>query len=138
MPNAPGIPKIEYGSPTTTITFEYPPKGPDSEGERLRQVGRVTESKSGQQQVITDYITETNRLKFSFLTETLKDEVKTFLTTHAMLGKTFTYFKDKDIPASAITVSLDRRSYTPRIRRLFASGDDYKYEIELTIRRVIV
>jgi len=136
MANAPGIPKIVFNA--TTITYVFPPKGPDSEGETLRQVGRVTVSKSGKEQVITDFIEEINDVRLSFLTEALKDSTKTFLTTHALLGKSFSYFKDKDTPASEIVVTLDRRGFRPRIRRMFPSGFDYLYEIRLSMRRVIV
>lgn len=140
MANSPGIPEFRYpaDTPTVTITLTYPPKGPDSEGETVRQKGRVTISKSGAQQVITDYIEEVNKITLSFLTETQKDAIKTMLTTHALLGKAFIYQKDKDIPGSAVTVTLDTRSFSPKIRRLFASGGDYLYQIELTLRRVIV
>ena len=49
------FPKIEYGSPTTTIEFDVPPQGFDVFGTDERQFGRTKRSKSGKVQFVNDY-----------------------------------------------------------------------------------
>ena len=128
------IPKIVYNS--TTIEFDLPPKG-DTLGETIRAVGKVTESKSGIQQTIIDFIEKQNLITFSFLTETKKQALETFMITHGMMGKSFTYFFDKDIPGTAVTVKLHKSSFNTRPKIITRKGTGFLWEWKLKFRRVV-
>jgi len=131
------IPKIVFGSPPTTITFEFPPKGPKVRGASLKHVGTLTKAKSGAQQTITDYIEEINNIQFSHVSETIKGELDTFFVTHALLGKSFSYFFDKDDPATEVTVKLDRSGTKVAFDEITSTAvDAFIYKLRLKIRRV--
>lgn len=130
------IPKIEYGSPTTTITFEYPNKK-DPFGRDITHVGKVLEAKDGTQQILTDYIAETFEVTFSFLSDTLKDQLETFLVTHALPGKSFTYYTDKDDVLTAKTFEIDFRKRTVDFKVITRKGTGFLWEISLKFRRVL-
>ena len=128
------IPKIIYNS--TTIEFDYPPKG-DTFGERIKFVGKITKSKSGVQQTVTDYLEGINTVTYSFLSEALKQSLNTFLTTHALFGKEFDYWTDKGDVATKITVRLDGSSMNPKFKVITRKGTGFIYELKLAYRRVI-
>ena len=131
------IPKIVYGSPATTITFEFPPKGPKVRGVRLKHVGTLTKSKSGAQQTITDFIEEINTINFSHVSEIIKGELDTFFTTHGLLGKSFSYFFDKGDAATEVVVKLDRSGTAINFDEQASTAvDAFIYKFRLKIRRV--
>jgi hypothetical protein len=130
------IPKIVYGSGPTTIEFDYPPRK-DPFGQDLQHVGKVVESKNGTQQVLTDYIVKKNDITFSFLTDAKKTAIETFLTTHAFLGNSFTYWEDKNDALTARTVTLDTAGRRVDFKVLTRKGSGFLWELTLKFREVI-
>ena len=127
-------PKIEYGSPTTTIIFDLPPSG-DNEGERRRASARTTISSSGVEQTQFNYISKEITVNFTFLTESLVVALRTFFDNHASKGKSFEYFVDKDVVSSE-TYFLKDKTFSPR--KLFPDGSGgFVYDLRLTMRRTV-
>ena len=132
------IPAIEYtppGGSLTTITFEYPPAGFDAEKRRLRAEQRVSTSASGVQQTSHNYNEEVLGPTFSHITKTIKDEIETFLLTHAMLGREFDYYvHGTDEAGSKKTVTLAREGRIISIEKM-APADVYRFTLRM--RKVI-
>jgi hypothetical protein len=128
------IPKIVYNA--TTIEFDYPPEG-DTFGERLKFNGRITKSRSGVQQTITNYIEQINGITYSFVSESVKQSLNTFLITHGLLGKDFEYWFDKDEVSTKFTVKLDSSSMNPKFNIITRKGEGFIYRLQLVYRRVI-
>ena len=129
------IPKIVYNS--TTINFDFPPAGADFKGESYKTVGTITTSKSGIQQTVIDYIEKTNSINFSFVSETVKAQLETFLETHALSGKEFDFYFDKADNATKVTVKLDKGGLNPKFKIITRKGNGFIYKITLKFRRVI-
>ena len=131
------IPKIEYGVGPTTITFEYPPKGPKVRGKQLKHIGTRTTSKSGAQQTITDFIEENNTINLSHVSEVITGQLETFFLTHGFLGKSFDYYFDKDDVATKVTVKLDESGTTVNFdEQLSTAVDAFLYKLKLKLTRV--
>ena len=129
------IPKIVYNA--TTINFDFPPES-DPKGEKYKTVGTVTTSKSGIQQTVVDYIEKGYTINFSFITDTIKTQIETFLETHALLGKSFDYYFDKDDALTKITVQLDSSSMNVDFKIITRKGSGFLYKFKLKFRRVVV
>lgn len=129
------IPKIVYGTGPTTIQFDYPPKG-DVKNQTLKATGRTTVSKSGAQQTVTDFVEEINKLTYSHVSETLKTSLETFFLTHALLGKSFTYFFDSGDVATSFTVQLDPTSFKIDFDIMTRKGTGFVYKFTMAFRRV--
>lgn len=128
------IPKIEYGSGPTTITFELPPSG-DFLNERNRANARTTISSSGVEQTQWNYNTQEITVNFVFLTQALIDSLRTFFKDHASKGLSFKYFEDKDSP-SFETYTLTRKEFSPK--RLFPDDlGGFIYDLRLQMRRTL-
>ena len=125
-------PKIEYGSPTTTIEFDIPPESFDNEGKTTRVEAKVSSSQNGEQQISLNHIKEEYKVKFKWVSKSIRDAVETMITTHASLNKTFTYFFDKD-DVTGIEVLLDKRSLKFKSKRLNTQD---LYEFQITFFRV--
>ncbi len=129
------VPQIEYGSPTTTITFELPPTG-DNLNERNRANARTTISTGGVEQTQWNYNSQEITVNFTFLTQTLIDSLRTFFEDHASKGLEFTYFEDKDVPASANTYTLRQKDFSPK--KLFPDDlGGHIWDLRLTMRRTL-
>jgi len=127
------IPRIQYGGGPTTINFTYPPEG-DPENEVLRGDVRVSQSNSGNEQVQWNYTEEIWTINFVFLSQTELDNLRTFFTSHAVKGNTFTYFPSND-EATNFTMSLADHNFRPK--RVFSDGSgDFIYEVSIQMRRV--
>ena len=133
------IPKIVYNS--TTITFDYPPKGKDPIGEQYTFNGTVSESKSGLEQTIIDNIEINYDADFSHVSETIKAQLTTFLTTWGYLGKEFDYDFDKDDAGSKVTVTLPNTGrkvkFDIHIWDNSVSPRTPMYKFKLTMRRIL-
>ncbi len=115
------------------IEFDFPPK--EKDGERLKSDATITSSLSGVQQVSLNYIEGTRKPIFSFLSETIYTLVKTFLTTHALLGEEFRYYPDKTL-TSYTTYELEKLDVNPK--KVAPKGVDvYVWEVPLEFRRVV-
>lgn len=127
------IPKIEYGSTPTVITFDYPEKM--QSGELLNINKKDTDSLSGVRQTQLNYIEGQLKLRFSFVSEAIRAQLETFLINHAALGKSFKYFVDKN-SLSYVTYEMDITKYEPK--KITAVGvNSYIYEIDLVFRRAV-
>lgn len=128
------IPKIEYGSPTTTITFELPPTG-DNINERNRANARTTISTGGVEQTQWNYNTQEITVNFSFLSESLIGQLRTFFEDHASKGLEFNYYEDKD-SVSFNTYTLLRKDFSPK--KLFPDDlGGFVYDLRLSMRRTL-
>ena len=126
------IPKIEYNS--TTITFDYPPKGFDNLKKKIGAEGVVSEAANGTQQTIVNFLEEEYEIKLAWVSKSITEAFETFLTSHALLGFEFKYFPDKD-KTDFLSVTLTRSGRTISIKRLNTTD---KYEFDLKMRRVIL
>lgn len=115
------------------IEFEYPPVEPN--GEIKTAKATVTVSVSGVKQTSLQNIECNRSLKFSFLSETIYQLLKTFLDEHAMLGRDFRYYENKTL-TSYVTYDLDDLKYTPK--KIAPKGEDlYVWEVPLKFYRVL-
>ena len=131
------IPKITFGSGPTTITFEFPPKK-DPVGEQFKHVGNIVIAKSGLRQTLTDHIEIVNKFEFTHLTAALKASLDNFFQTHALLGKSFSYFFDKDDATTEEIVTLDKASSRIQWEIMTKNGTDFVYKLKgFAIRRVL-
>lgn len=115
------------------IEFDYPPVEPS--GEVLDAKERISVSISGVRQVSVDFIEARRKLKFSFLTETIKQKVDTFMQSHGLLGKEFRYFDDKT-SITYQTFEINSLKYEPK--KIAPKGVDvYVWEFSTEFRRVL-
>lgn len=127
------IPEIQYGSPTTTLNFTYPPER-DPFNEDLKANVKVTKSNDGTEQVQYNYTEEMITVNFVFLTKAELDSLRTFYEDHAALGNTFTYLPSDD-EVTSYTYSLADYSFKPK--RVITNGvDDFFYDVKMKFRRV--
>ncbi len=128
------IPKIEYGSPTTTITFDLPPEG-DNLDQRFRANSARSVSSGGVEQTQFNYNEETISPKFVFVSNATKLLIDTFFLNWASHGKEFKYFESSDEVAFR-TVTLERAEYSPK--KIVCDGlGGFIWEFELRMRRTL-
>ena len=130
------IPKIVFGTGPTTIAFDFPNKK-DPFGLELKHVGKTTVAKSGNTQTITDHILQNNSITFSHVSESIKISLENFFKTHAFLGKSFSYFEDKDDPTTERTVIIDPRAFRAKFKVLTRKGVGFLWEVKIKIREVV-
>ncbi len=130
------IPKIIYGTGPTTIQFEYPPEG-DNLNRSAKSSIAVSKSTSGVIQAQFNYLEEDYDVNFVFLTQSLRDQLRTFFDTWGGKGKEFKYYESSD-EASFITVTLDSFAFQEkRIIRVNTISQDFIYDIKLSFRRTL-
>ena len=129
------IPKIEYGTGPTTIEFDVPPID-DPLRERVVSNQRTLKSNNGTTQTQFNYNEEILNPRFRGLSKALADALRTFFKDHGGQGKSFSYFEDKD-SASFRTVTLDSFNIRPVRDIPQGTGSDFKYRIELRMRRTL-
>lgn len=126
------VPKLVYD--VTTITFELPPTG-DNINEQVKSNARTTLSSNGAEQTQFNYNTQDYVVNFSFLTQVLVDEMRTFFLTHGSKGLSFNYFIDKDLPAFE-TYTLSKKEFSPK--RLFPDdAGGFIHDLRLSMRRTL-
>ncbi len=123
------IPKIEYGVSPTTITFDYPPRGFDTLGERYRPAQKVSVSKSGIEQTLSNHISKEFTVKFSMLSSTIYTALKTFLEDHAIEGNNFKYYPHAT-EAGYFTVTLTKSGRRQKFKRT-TSSDKYRFNLKM-------
>jgi len=118
------------------ITLDFPP-AKDPFGEKLVISQTSTTSKSGKIQSLENYQERTNKIRFSHISQTLKDEFDTFFTTHFLKGKSFSYFEDLGEPTSELIVEKASRmsSITYSIITRKRGGKDFVYKFDMEFRR---
>lgn len=127
------IPEIQYGAGPTTLNFTYPPEG-DPQNESLSGDLIVSKSLDGTQQTQWNYTEEIITLNFVFLTKTQLDNLRTFYTSHAVKGNTFTFLPSDD-EVTSFTMTLADYRFQPR--RVWSDGSsDFIYEVQMSFRRV--
>lgn len=113
------------------LAFDYPPI--ENSGEKADAVETVSISRSGVRQVSVSYIEIKRNLEFSFLSQTLKLELDTFMHSHALYGNDFRYFDDKTL-TSYVTYSLGGLKYDPK--KIAGKGvNSYVWAAALDFRR---
>lgn len=126
------IPKIQYGTGPTTITFELPPEG-DNLDEIFRANVNKTISTGGVEQVQWNYNEHLISPNFVFLTQSLHDQLETFYLNWASKGKEFKYFESEDEP-TYWTVTLDKNEFTAK--KIVCDGlGGFIWDVELKMRR---
>lgn len=120
------------------ITFDHPPEG-DVFDTQLKYNGSAAVSKSGLIQFIEDYTEEETKLKFSHITQVIKDRVYFFMNTHCLKGKPFGYFFDKGEPTSEVTVVKNESFNSPKWKLMKRTGAGYSFmwEFEINFQRVL-
>lgn len=129
------IPKIEYGSGPTTITFDYPPEG-DNLDERFTANAASNKSNSGKEQTQWNYNEHVISPKFTFVSQALHDAFYTFFNTWASKGKEFKYFESSD-EVAFWTVTLTKKEFKPRKLVKVCNTDDFIWEFDIEMRRVV-
>ncbi len=128
------IPKIEYGSPTTTITFTLPPEGDNLKESNRSNIQRSV-SGNGTIQFEWNYNEKIISPSFTFLTQSLINSLRTFFTSHALKGKTFKYYEHSD-EASFITCTLDKMEFDPK--RVIPDGSGgFIYDLTIRMRTLL-
>ena len=133
------IPKIVYGTGDTTIEFDYPPEGLDSQSDKIVTKAKVSQSTNGKIYASFNFNEEQIALKFSFITQELKDAVKTFITTHASRFNEFKYYPHKS-ETTYYTYTLAVNHFTTKFKpmaRKEQDNGDFLYEFVLKMRRTI-
>lgn len=126
------IPKIIYNS--ITVQFDFPPVD-DPLGEKVKTVGDEATSANGTIQYAQRYIEQTYKVKLSFVTKTDADAFRTFFEDWGSLKKEFEYYQHSDESATGtFTLDDDDIKFS---RILPASSNDFLYEFDFTLRRVI-
>ena len=133
---------IAAESSVTSITFEfymeivfvYPPV--EKKGELLAPKQNISTSISGLRQVSTTYIEANRKPTFSFLSQSLFDQLTNFFKTWGAFGKVFRYFEDQ-LSVSYIEYELDDSpKFDPK--KIAPRGPNaYVWEVPLDFRRVI-
>lgn len=114
------------------IEFDFPPTS-DTE-EQLRPKQTVSESLSGKQQVVTDYLEAIRTIKLNFINKTLADKLQDNFYRFAYKGNLFKYYPDKD-EVEVFVYELDDRNFT-RVR-VVKKHPYFLYEIGFKFRRVV-
>lgn len=124
------IPKIVYGITNIEIPFDFPPEQDDGESYDVKE--HVSDAISGARQVSVDHIELLRKLKFTFLTPTIKAQLETFFNTHAAFGNSFKYYEDKTL-VGFVTYELKDFKFDPK---KVTGRVIYPYEIDFKFRRV--
>lgn len=125
------IPSIVFPSGGgTTITFDFPPEGFDSEGITLNAISSVNKAAGGAQQTSLNYIEKVLNPPFNHVSSSIRDAVESFLTTHAFLGKPFDYRVHESEASSLLVVELANKSV--RIEKM-APADVFKFTLQMRL-----
>ena len=133
------IPKIIYNNGTSDveILFQYPPRGLDFIGQKIKAVQKVSESSNGGYQTSDNYLEDERNLSFRIVKESIKVLLDTFMLTHGLKGKSFQYFVHSDeVEFETLKISKRGRQFRPK-RTGWNSEGDLTYEIKLKMRKVI-
>lgn len=115
------------------ISFDYPPI--EEGGEVLEPQDRSTVSLSGETQTSVDFVEGRRTLKFSFLSQSIYESLKTFHITHAYIGRTFRYYDDKTT-GTYTTYELVDLKFDPK--KITSRGTDYVWLVPYKFRRVVI
>jgi len=127
------IPKFEYEHSTlgtTEVILSLPPQS-DPLKEKFVTKGRETRSSSGNDQWQFNYTDQSFTLDLVFVEKDIKDQLKTMYDEVGSKGKSFKYFPSND-EVTSFTVILARKNFDPK--RTIASGDDFIYDISISLR----
>ena len=127
------IPKIIYGSGSTTITFDYPPDGMNVRGLETKGTGAVSHSADGSEQTSFNHLEEVSTVNFKMISTSLKDLMDTFMQAHALKGSSFDYYPHNG-ESTSYEYTLSSRSFNPTPMAL-ESGSQFFYSFPLKMRR---
>lgn len=119
------------------LEFEYPPEK-DPIASNPRWQGSVTTSKSGLTQYMEDFIEYETKLSFSHIKQAIKDKYEYFLVSHALGGESFSFFRDKNEPASEEVVEKNDSFVNPNFKVITRKGAGFSFlwEFKLEFRKV--
>ena len=128
------IPKIEYGTGPTVITFELPPEG-DNLDENFKANVNKTVSTAGVEQVQWNYNEHIISPNFVFVSQAIHDQLQTFYLNWASKGKEFKYFESSD-SASYFLVTLSKNEFKPK--KVVCDGmGGFIWDINMDMRRTL-
>lgn len=116
----------------TILEFDYPPI--ETGGEKLAAQERRSTALSGATQTSVDHIEGQRNLVFSFLSQSLYEEVKDFFQTSAVYGDAFKYFDDKTL-TDFIEYELRVFDFDPK--KITSRGTNYVWSVQIQFRRVV-
>ena len=119
------------------IVFEYPPKK-EPIGENPKWFGSEATSKSGLVQYVEDFVELETSLDFGLISQDIKDRFEFFLLTHCLSGKSFSFFRDKNEPASEEIVERSSKYKSPsfKVSGRRGAGFSFSWGFKLQYRRV--
>ena len=129
------IPKIEFDIGPTIITFELPPEG-DFRKQNFVSNSATTQSNNGKEQTQFNFSQNNKDINFTFVPESIKQELDTFMTAFALRGKEFKYFESSD-EVEFITVTLTRKRWNPVIMFATNTENEFVYEFNIAMRELL-
>lgn len=114
------------------LSFEYPPV--ETTGEMIDPKERQSVSISGKVQTSIDFLEGKRELVFSFLSQTIYEQLKNFHATHGYIGREFRYFEDKTL-GTYTTYELSDLKFNPK--KITAKGYNYVWSVPMKFRRVL-
>lgn len=119
------------------IQFDLPPKK-EPIGQNPKWTGSVATSKSGLTQYLEDYIELETTLDFSHITQAIKDKFDYFLLTHALGGRSFSFFRDYLEPLSEEIVEKNDNYTSPGYKVITRKGSGFSFlwEFKFSYRKV--
>lgn len=131
------IPKIEFESGgTQTITFDLPPSD-DIRAQNYRTSEKTSTSNNGKQQTQFNFVEDNITLNFTFISESIKQQMDSFMTTHALRGLEFKYFESED-EVEFVTVRLSAKVWAPVILFQTNTLNEFEYEFRIVMREFII
>jgi len=121
------------------LEFDLPPKK-EPIGTDPKWSGSTSTSKSGLVQFIEDYIEIETSLQFSHVSQAIKDKFEWFLLKHCLRGSEFSFFSDKNEPASELVVEKNDNYTTPGFKVITRKGAGFNFiwSFKFSFRRVYV
>lgn len=114
------------------IDFDYPPVS-DTE-EQLKPKQTITESLSGEQQTVTDFLEATRTIRMNFITKTILEKLRDNFFIYAYVGNSFKYYEDKALVGFK-TYTLEKRTF--QSERTVKKHPNFLYSVGFQFRRVI-
>lgn len=128
------IPKIVYGTSNTTIEFNKVLSGFDLE-EKIITNSTNNVTHSGNTQTVFNFNEFQKTLKFSHIEESHYQLMLTFMTTHALHGKSFDFYPDKT-SSTFVTYTLQTSKRARQFKPKVISPNPKLYKFDIYVRRV--
>lgn len=115
------------------IAFDYPPV--EKSDAKLDPKERIATSISGIRQVSIDFIEKIRAFDFKFLSQSIYEALVTFMEDHALYGREFRYYDDKNDSAYDV---VELSSLKWQASKMMGKGEDsYVWEAKIETREVL-